>query len=154
MSDLGFYFLAALAIGAAMITKSSTAQPRGLRNNNPLNIRQSNNRWVGAATTQNDPEFVKFTEPKYGVRAGYKTLMTYRNKYGLNTIRGIISRWAPPSENATNIYIDFVSKKTGLNPDKVLPLNEYPVVMAAMIHMELGQQPFAINDLATWSQIP
>ena len=33
---------------------------RGLRNNNPLNIRRSADRWEGTATTQTDQSFVQF----------------------------------------------------------------------------------------------
>jgi len=79
-------------------------QPRGLRNNNPGNIRRSNDRWMGLRARQTDPQFFQFTAPMWGYRALIKTLQTYRKKYKLQTLAEMIGRWAPPSENDTAAY--------------------------------------------------
>ena len=93
--------------------------PRGIRNNNPLNIRRSKDQWKGLAEAQTDRAFVQFKSLEYGWRAAFYLLTrTYYHKYRLYTIRTIIRRWAPSNENDTNAYIANVSKLTGINPDE------------------------------------
>lgn len=83
---------------------------RGIRNNNPANIRRGCN-WKGLAEKQTDKEFCQFVTMTWGVRALLVTLHTYVVKHKLHTIRQIIKRWAPPQDgNATNRYIEFVEK--------------------------------------------
>ena len=76
--------------------------PRGIRNNNPLNIRRSKDKWKGMRLQQTDPSFVQFESLKWGWRAAFYLLTrTYYHQYRLFTIRAIISKWAPPIENKT-----------------------------------------------------
>ena len=83
---------------------------RGIRNNNPANIRRGCS-WKGLAKTQTDKEFCQFTTMTWGVRALLVTLRTYVVKYRLHTVREIITRWAPPSDgNNTEKYIEYVEK--------------------------------------------
>lgn len=83
---------------------------RGIRNNNPANIRRGCN-WKGLAEKQTDREFCQFITMTWGVRALLMTLRTYVRKYHLHTVREIITRWAPPSDgNNTEKYIEFVEK--------------------------------------------
>lgn len=83
---------------------------RGIRNNNPANIRRGCN-WKGLAKTQTDREFCQFETMTWGVRALLVTLRTYVVKHHLHTVREIITRWAPPSDgNNTEKYIEFVEK--------------------------------------------
>lgn len=121
-------------------------EPRGIRNNNPLNIRKGNN-WKGELNQQGDPSFEQFESMEYGVRAGFiimrnnmkESLPKYRQ---CNTIRKLITRWAPPSENNTAKYIEFVSKKSGLHPDEEIRFREKRKMCAiceAMIRMECGK---------------
>ena len=96
-------------------------QPRGLRNNNPLNIRRSKDQWKGMAEVQSDRAFVQFKSMEYGWRAAFYLLTrTYYHKYRLYTIRGIVSRWAPANENNTAAYIANVARLTGIDPDESL----------------------------------
>ena len=76
---------------------------RGLRNNNPGNIDKGRDEWEGQELPGDDPRFCTFTSMAYGCRALIRTLMTYRMKHGLSTVREIINRWAPPVENNTLI---------------------------------------------------
>ena len=93
--------------------------PRGIRNNNPLNIRRSKDQWKGLSKTQNDRSFCQFETLEWGWRAAFYLLTrTYYHKYRLYTIRGIISRWAPLCENNTRAYIENVSRLTGIAPDE------------------------------------
>ncbi len=83
---------------------------RGIRNNNPANIRRGCN-WKGLSKTQTDREFCQFETMTWGVRALLVTLRTYVVKHHLHTVREIITRWAPPSDgNNTEKYIEFVEK--------------------------------------------
>ena len=99
---------------------------RGLRNNNPLNIRHSKDKWQGIATTQTDKEFVQFQTMAYGYRAAWKTLQTYykrlRERKKHYTVENIIRRWAPPQENDTNSYIRTVLALSGIGgQENLLP---------------------------------
>ena len=95
--------------------------PRGIRNNNPLNIRRSKDKWKGLRAVQADAQFCQFESLEYGWRAAFYLLTrTYYHKYRLYTIRTIIRRWAPSSENNTEAYIANVARLTGIAPDEPL----------------------------------
>lgn len=77
-----------------------------IRNNNPLNIRYSSgNKWIGQ--TGKNKGFAVFSDMVYGWRAAIVLLIKYQRS-GYDTIRKIVTRWAPPSENDTEAYIRFV----------------------------------------------
>jgi hypothetical protein len=95
--------------------------PRGLRNYNPGNLRRSSSPWVGKIRPSGDPEFEQFTSMEWGARAQMKNTITWF-KRGRNTLQKLISTWAPPSENDTQAYIDFVSAEISLAPDFVFDL--------------------------------
>ena len=93
--------------------------PRGIRNNNPLNIRRGKDQWKGLRAQQQDAAFCQFETLEYGWRAAFYLLTrTYYHKYRLYTIRKIIGKWAPPGENHTEAYIGNVSRLTGIAPDE------------------------------------
>lgn len=100
-------------------------KPRGIRNNNPLNIRIGNV-WLGEVKENTDGEFEQFTSMIYGLRAAIVLLRRYICHYHLNTIAQIVSRWAPSSENNTRLYINFVSERLGIADDT--PLDIYDKV--------------------------
>lgn len=123
--------------------------PRGMRNNNPGNIRISNNPWQGKIpTSQNtDGAFEQFEAYVWGIRAMVKNLLTYFNNYNLRTIRQVVSTWAPANENDTNGYINFVASQTGFGPDQELDLQNLHTMRAlvkAMTKMENGRE--AVTD--------
>jgi len=113
---------------------------RGLRNNNPGNIRKSGDAWQGLSAEQPDSAFFTFESPEYGIRALVKLLKNYNAK-GLNTISKIINRWAPPSENNTKAYINAVVKYTGVSADTPIAYNN-PDLVKAIIKHENGTQPY------------
>ena len=120
---------------------------RGLRNNNPGNIRFSSaNNWQGQ--TGNDGGYAIFSSAVLGIRALGKTVLSYVNKDGVTpTVTGIISRWAPASENDTASYIDDVSSKLGVDPNVALDVTQLlPQLLEAIISHENGLQPY---DTAT-----
>ena len=115
--------------------------PRGIRNNNPLNIRIGN-KWLGEVPCPTDTQFEQFTRMEYGVRAGFLLIKRYIERYHLNTIKLIVSRWAPPSENKTNAYIASVEKLSGIPADKDLRFYDNVEMISlvdAMIVVECGQ---------------
>lgn len=83
---------------------------RGIRNNNPANIRRGSY-WRGLVNKPTDKEFCQFISMSWGVRALLITLRTYVVKHHLHTVREIITRWAPPTDgNNTERYIEYVEK--------------------------------------------
>lgn len=82
--------------------------PRGIRNNNPANLRRSADKWIGLSSVQADKSFFQFTNMLYGIRALIVTLHTYVEKYNLHTIDQFINRFAPTNENDTHAYIHTV----------------------------------------------
>ena len=95
---------------------TTTTLPRGYRNNNPLNIRFNKaNNWKGKVLPNTDANntFEQFVSMAYGYRAALSLLRTYIRKYGCNTIAKIIQKWAPPTENYTQSYINNVCKFVG-----------------------------------------
>ncbi len=89
--------------------------PRGMRNNNPGNIRISKAKWQGKVpeSERQDRSFEQFRKYWYGVRALIVLLNNYYFKYNLTTIEKIINRFAPPVENETTSYVKEVCKGTG-----------------------------------------
>ena len=88
---------------------------RGIRNNNPFNIRRSYNGWRGKTVLNADKDFEKFTQMDYGIRAG---ILLLRNAYlakGLVTVEQIINKYAPSSENDTQAYIDYIYKHSPIH---------------------------------------
>lgn len=128
-----------------MTAETEGRTPRGIRNNNPGNIRRNGDPWQGLAERQSDVEFFTFKTSIYGIRALARTLITYQDKHSLRTIRQIISRWAPPVENNTNAYVRAVSIDAGLDADQPLDLHRFDHLLPltkAIIHHENGQQPY------------
>jgi hypothetical protein len=117
-------------------------KPRGIRNNNPLNIVKSNIPWNGK--TGNDGVFETFDSAENGIRAAARNLKTYRDKYGLRSVRGIISRWtAEESAQSQQNYINFVTNKMGVSEsDTLITVEQYAQLVTSMIQFENGQQPY------------
>ena len=115
--------------------------PRGIRNNNPLNIRIGNT-WLGEVKNPTDNEFEQFVHVCYGLRAGFILLKRYINRYKLNTIEKIISRWAPHNENNTRSYINQVARGMNIAPDTPLlyeDKNRMCALVYEMVYVENGQ---------------
>lgn len=118
---------------------------RGERNNNPLNIRRARGtRWKGQAAEQHDREYVQFESLLMGFRAAFRILRTYIMLYHLNTIRGIVNRWAPPEDgNLTTQYIHIVCMETDMTPGDVIDFNNRDQMIrlcAAMARVECGMR--------------
>lgn len=121
--------------------------PRGIRNNNPGNIEYTGTQWQGLDNPPSDGRFMRFTDPLYGIRAMSRVLDTYRDSHGLNTVQSIISRWAPAHENDTRNYASYVANQVGVELTQPLNDSHRPAVIAAMIAMENGTQPYGMDTI-------
>lgn len=123
------------------IIESSTV--RGIRNNNAGNIRSNKIIWDGQ-TGIDSAGFAIFKSPEWGVRALAKLLLNYEKLHGLNTVAGIIGRYAPTNENDTDSYINSVAKKIGLDSHTSFIVADYlPELMNAIIRHENGINPYS-----------
>lgn len=87
--------------------------------NNPFNIRyRKQNVWLGQFSSFDG--FSCFSEMEFGIRAACMLVMRTYRKYGLLSVGGIITRFAPPSENKTDNYIAFVIGKMCCFPFTVM----------------------------------
>lgn len=120
--------------------------PRGIRNRNPGNLRKSKDKWQGLSAVQSDPEFFTFQTDAYGIRALARTLITYQDKYDLDTVRGLINRWAPLNENDTDAYVSSVARRVNVGPDDPINVHHYGPARAlveAIIRHENGSMPYS-----------
>lgn len=142
------YLLARTDQGSAILTDILTSGARGIRNNNPGNIRKSSTIWAGQAPAakQTDTAFVIFTDPEYGIRAMAKVLTSYLAR-GIDTLAEIAATWAPPSENNTAAYIKSLSAHTGLDPNARISAADFPRVIPAIIQHENGEQPYSLETI-------
>lgn len=119
----------------------STKTPRGIRNNNPLNIRIGNT-WLGEVPDPTDSDFEQFVHLKYGLRAGFCILRRYIRRYKRNTVRKIVTAWAPSTENNTERYIQLVCKFGCLDPDVEIRFEDTLTMCSlvqAMARVEVGE---------------
>lgn len=127
--------------------------PRGLRNNNPGNIRLSHTPWKGEVRPSQDPSFCRFTTVAYGYRALIKLLQNYRKLHACHTLADFINRWAPPSENDTAAYVARVCRYLQVGPEYVPDVDDKHVMCllaAAISQVENGVPPRLADVEAGW----
>ena len=127
--------------------------PRGLRNNNPGNIRRNNDVFQGEKTSS-DREFKQFKLMAYGYRAIFKILSNYYRNYKLDTIHKMIGRWAPENENDTDAYIKAVSDYAGIPADDPININDREQMIrlvAGMSKVENGREADMSDVIAGWN---
>lgn len=117
--------------------------PLGLRNNNPGNLRPlpGGQKWLGEITPDYTNNFSRFENVAYGLRAMITDITGDIVKDGDNTIRKLVNKYAPPSDNnPTQAYINYVSAQTGWNPDQVIIPSEENIkkLIRAKMNFELG----------------
>lgn len=136
-------------IGIFLIGVAYMATPRGIRNNNPMNLREGDDggdQWNGEHRLDLDKEFEEFTSAKYGIRAGAKILLNYQRIHGLDTLQEIISRWAPPSENETDSYIEHAARVLEISPAEQINLTNASTLaklVNVIIKHENGINPYS-----------
>lgn len=113
--------------------------PRGIRNNNPLNILLGSSTWLGRVRPNTDGRFEQFVHMKYGFRAAFLIIHRYIRVYHLHTIEAIVSRWCPDSTAVA--YIQVVSQRTGIPANKQIFYGDKQTMVklvAAMAFVETG----------------
>lgn len=129
---------------------------RAVRNANPGNI-ETGEPWRGlaklsdmTADQRGEQRFCVFVAPEWGFRALAIIIRNYRDRYGLLTVRDIISRFAPSNENITPAYIKHVCDAMGVEPNKTLNLDDaitlQSLCRAIAVH-ESGSWLFQTPDL-------
>lgn len=121
---------------------------RGLRNNNPGNLIKTAIDWQGKITKSADAKFEQFQNLTFGIRACLKDIIHDINK-GKNTVRKLISEYAPPNENNTNAYIASVASSLGVGADSVLKSINASFLLKvarAIFKVELGSQHVLVED--------
>lgn len=140
--------------------------PRGIRNNNPGNLKVSSNSWLGKVPYEQNQDFdcrtgqvtrtfEQFTSYKYGIRALVKLLVNYMEQKRLTTISQIINRYAPGTENDPSSYINFVSNYTGISPHSPLsPSRETLLLLSkAIAKNENGVEAISSGEFyAVWNE--
>jgi hypothetical protein len=124
---------------------------RGIRNNNPGNIRWGD-KWKGLKENgkEQDDSFCVFIKPEYGIRALAKILRNYRVLHKITTVAGIIHRFAPPSENNTVAYINHVAEVLKVDTDDTIDVRDnntmLKLIKAIILH-ENGEQPYTDKQI-------
>jgi hypothetical protein len=122
---------------------------RGFRDNNPGNLRPGPTLWAGQ--TGSEGGYCVFDTPENGLRALALQLLIYQDKHSLTTIRGYITRWAPPNENDTAAYIKAVADHVGVDQDAPYDLHDpanLALITEAIVFHENGSQPYTDTQLA------
>lgn len=131
---------------------SDPTKARGYRNKNPGNLDYHPSiNWQGQTgrgdhwLPASQQRFAAFETHEHGIRALARNLVTYQERHGLNTVRGIINRYAPPIENDTGAYVTAVARALGIGRDEPLDVQTWEVMrpmVEAIITHELGGQPY------------
>lgn len=132
-------------LGTAPKVEDKVLNTSGYKGCNPLNVRASSDKWKGSIGSS-DNGYVIFSTPMDGIRAAATVIKNYGTKYGINTVRDIVSRYAPASENPTDDYIANVCKGTGYDPDEKLDTKNPEVLkklVTAMMKQEIGDVPYS-----------
>jgi hypothetical protein len=117
------------------------AEPLTLRYNNPGAIEYKPWQAQFGATLGPNGRYAQFPDKESGYKAMEHLLGTYRSKHGLNTITGIVNRWAPPNvdNNSTGMYTAHVAKTLGVDPNAPLDPTMTPRLAEAMAAYEAGR---------------
>ena len=108
-----------------------------VQNRNPLNVKAGNNNWVGQIGVDRFGH-AQFASWEYGVRAGAFVLKNYAKKHNVDTVRGIVERFA---ESNREEYIAFLCKRLGVKHDeKFSIIKRMPELLRAMAYFESGEK--------------
>lgn len=123
---------------------------RGIRLRNPGNLERTRTVWDGEIRPGADDRFCEFESMVMGCRAIIKTLVTYHKKYHCTSVRQIITRWAPPTENNTAAYMKHVASAIGKDIDETIPFDLDPTYYLAIAKViarhENGIDAMTISD--------
>jgi hypothetical protein len=131
--------------------RQMATEPRGIRNSNPLNLRISDNAWQGKRCPNTDGTFEQFDSAIDGIRAGAKLFLTYYRDYGLDSVHGLIGRFAPSNENDTEAYVNDVAGMMTVSPSTPLIVDNQAILenlITAVTFHENGCCPYPMAVIA------
>lgn len=67
-------------------------------------------------------KLASYPDMQTGLQALDQNLQNY-HKQGVNTLSGVINKWAPPGQNDTQAYINDVAGRLGIKPDQPIDLS-------------------------------
>ena len=127
---------------------------RGIRNNNPGNIRRSGQKFAGEIESK-DKNFKQFSSMAYGYRAMFRVITTYIKHRNVHRLDQIVTRWAPSQDdNDTATYINFVCGVTKFKPDRIIDYRneaDMRMLVSAMSQMENGVKAVKADVQAGWN---
>jgi hypothetical protein len=130
------------APAAAPSVGPQSGDPRGIRNNNPLNLEASSFTQRQPGFVGSDGRFGRFESQDQGMAAADQLLASYGAR-GINTVAGVIGRWAPANDgNPVSAYAQFVAQKAGIDPNVPINLADPAVrakILPAMAEFENGR---------------
>ena len=132
------------------VDPANAGAPRGIRNNNPLNLGFVPGQVGLVSDAPSDGRFGRYRTMEEGVAQAERQLQRYQTRDHLDTVRKMISKWAPPNENDTDSYVQAVSRAMGVDPDAPVSLNNQATAAAmisAMARRETGRSldPAVVN---------
>ena len=138
------------------MAQTSARPPRGIRNNNPGNLNFAHQKGAVLEPGPN-ARFARFPTPEAGLDALRDQLCLFMGRDKLRTVDAIIAKWAPPNENDTSAYAQFVAKKIGVKASAALGPATPPLIgkmMAAITEYENGQNPYGPLIAQVASNLP
>ena len=104
---------------------------------NVFNIR-SGSKWIGSYGSTRG--FVDFNSLDHCVRAAWIIVCSTYRRRGVLTVSQIINTFAPPKENNTDVYIDFVCSRLSVFPFYIPSSKlEFANLLSAMSEYESGK---------------
>lgn len=121
--------------------------PIGLQNNNIGNLRGSD-AWEGKIGMSATGGYVQFEDISWGIRAFLVNLYTQISKYGLDTPKKYLDKYAPSFENDTTNYIHKFTSDLGIGQNDKIPTDTESLrkIVRSQMEMELGHK---YSDLIT-----
>lgn len=115
--------------------------PIGIRQNNPGNIRAT------------PDSFRSYGSPEAGIAATMQNLIAYNDNHGINTINGVVNRWAPSSDNNNvGAYVNDMAQTTGMHPDQPYDIRNPQTLInlaTAITKHENGSIPYSQDQFNT-----
>lgn len=131
---------------------TASVMSRGERNNNPLNLRKSNNNWLGKVKPSTDPAFEQFTSLAYGFRAAMVNIRTISRRHNNQlSVAQLIRTWAPAGDGNNNpvLYTNSVCQLAKVSSATIIDFkNQSQIVsiVGAMAQVECGRK-FSEEDI-------
>ena len=151
VAAVGLWWYARSSSGASAvgdIVDKVASSIRGIRNNNPTNMKDSGIQWQGLVGV--DPDgFLIFATMADGLRAPAKNLRNYGRLDGISTVDGVARRWSKTDQDA---YSANLSAYLGVDPHESIDLEDYGT-LATLVRGIVRQEDGGAAELLVDGQI-